>query len=295
MKKDQTFSRGMMLVAVLGIVAAFALVCGCTGSSDTPTASSGTGQSTGIRTISVTGSTTVLPAAQAAAESFMMEDKSADIMVSGGGSSVGVQAVGEGTADIGMASRELKDSEKEKYPGLVQHVIARDGIGVIIYKDNPVESLTIDQLKSIYKGEVTNWNEVGGDDMEIVVVGRDSSSGTRETFSELVMDKEDFVATQMEKNSNGAVQQTIVNTPGAIGYVGLGYIDDTIKPVQIDADGNRIMPSVENVQNGSYPIARSLNMFTNGEATGLSKDYIDFILSSDGQAIIEEEGFVCVN
>jgi len=294
MKKDQTFSKGIMLVAVLGIVTAFALVCGCTGSSDTTAAASGTEQSTDIRTISVTGSTTVLPAAQAAAESFMRNDKNADIMVSGGGSSVGVQAVGEGTADIGMASRELKSSEKEKYPDLIQHVIARDGIAVIINKDNPVESLTMAQVKSIYKGEIANWNEIGGDDMEIVVVGRDSSSGTRETFHELVMDKEDFVPTQMEKNSNGAVQQTVAHTPGAIGYVGLGYIDETIKAVQIDTDGNKVMPTIENVQNGSYPIARSLNMFTKGQATGLSKDYINYILSNDGQAIIEEEGFVCI-
>ncbi|EHQ34710.1 phosphate ABC transporter substrate-binding protein [Methanoplanus limicola] len=293
MKKDQTFNKGIMLVAVLGIVAAFALVCGCTGSSDT-TAASGTEQSTDIRTISVTGSTTVLPAAQAAAESYMRENKNADIMVSGGGSSVGVQAVGEGTADIGMASRELKNSEKEKYPNLVQHVIARDGIALIIYKDNPVESLTIDQVKSIYKGEVTNWNEVGGDDMEIVVVGRDSSSGTREYFFESVMNKEDFVATQMEKNSNGAVQQSVAHTPGAIGYVGLGYIDDSIKAVNIDTNGNVVVPTIDNVVKGTYPIARSLNMFTSGEATGLSKDYINFILSSEGQAIVEEEGFVSV-
>jgi phosphate transport system substrate-binding protein len=293
MKKDQTFSKGIMLVAVLGIVAAFALVCGCTGSSDT-TAASGTEQSTEIRTISVTGSTTVLPAAQAAAESYMRENKNADIMVSGGGSSVGVQAVGEGTADIGMASRDLKSSEKEKYPNLVQHVIARDGIALIIYKDNPVEKLTIDQIKSIYKGEITNWNEVGGEDMEIVVVGRDSSSGTREYFFESVMKKEDFVATQMEKNSNGAVQQTVAHTPGAIGYVGLGYIDDSIKAVNVDTDGNIVAPTIDNVVKGSYPIARSLNMFTNGDATGLSKDYIDFILSSKGQAIVEKEGFVSV-
>jgi phosphate transport system substrate-binding protein len=193
-----------------------------------------------------------------------------------------------------MASRDLKSSEKEKYPNLVQHVIARDGIALIIYKDNPVEKLTIDQIKSIYKGEITNWNEVGGEDMEIVVVGRDSSSGTREYFFESVMKKEDFVATQMEKNSNGAVQQTVAHTPGAIGYVGLGYIDDSIKAVNVDTDGNIVAPTIDNVVKGSYPIARSLNMFTNGDATGLSKDYIDFILSSKGQAIVEKEGFVSV-
>jgi phosphate transport system substrate-binding protein len=214
--------------------------------------------------------------------------------VSGGGSSVGVQAVGEGTADIGMASRELKDAEKEQYPDLVQYVVARDGIALIINVENPVESLTVEQVRQIYTGEITNWNEVGGSDAEIVVVGRDSASGTRASFEDLVMDDPEFVATMLEKNSNGAVQQTIAGTPGAIGYVGLGYVDETVKGVDIDVEGTPVAPTVENVIAGTYPISRELNILTDGEATGLAAAYIDFILSEEGQAIVEDEGFVPV-
>jgi phosphate transport system substrate-binding protein len=280
---------GLLLLAVI--------MCGCVGdqgSEATPTATP-TAETTGAPvsgSLTVTGSTTVLPIAEKAAEAFMDANPDADIQVSGGGSSVGVQAVGEGTADIGMASRELKDAEKESYPDLVQYVVAKDGIALIINTENTVESLTVEQLRQIYTGEITNWNEVGGSDEEIVVVGRDSASGTRASFEDLVMDDQEFVATMLEKNSNGAVQQTIAGTPGAIGYVGLGYVDETVKGVKIDVDGTLVEPTVENVIAGTYPISRELNMFTNGEATGLAAAYIDYILSPEGQAIVEDEGFV---
>lgn len=288
MKTSRISLFAVPLVALLLFATLFA---GCTGSGDnttqtTPTSGTVTGS------ISVTGSTTVLPIAQKAAEAYMDNNHQADIQVSGGGSSVGVQAVGDGTADIGMASRELKDSEKEKYPDLVQHVVARDGIAVIVNPSNTVETITIAQVKAIYQGNITNWKELGGPDLAIVVVGRDSASGTREFFQDAVMNKEDFVSTQLEKNSNGAVQQTIAQTPGAIGYVGLGYVDDTVKALKIDVDGTAVEPTVANVLNNAYPLSRSLNMFTKGEATGLAKDYIDFILSPEGQKIVEEEGFV---
>ncbi|KQC03204.1 MAG: phosphate-binding protein [Methanoculleus sp. SDB] len=242
--------------------------------------------------LSVTGSTTVLPIAEKAAEAFMDANPAADIQVSGGGSSVGVQAVGEGTADIGMSSRDLKDAEKEKYPGLVQHVVARDGIAMIVNPGNTVESLTVEQVRRIYTGEITNWNEVGGSDAEIVVVGRDSASGTRGSFEELVMDKQECVATMLEKNSNGAVQQTITGTPGAIGYVGLGYVDGTVKGVSIDVDGTLVDPTVGNVIAGTYPISRDLMMFTDGEATGIAASFITFIRSEEGRRIVADEGFV---
>ncbi|NYT05856.1 MAG: phosphate ABC transporter substrate-binding protein [Methanomicrobiales archaeon] len=247
-----------------------------------------------VTKLAITGSTTVLPLAEQAAEAYMDAHPDADIQVSGGGSSVGVQAVGEGTADIGMASRDLKDSERETYPDLVSDVVARDGIAVIVHKDNPVASLTLAQIKAIYKGGITNWNEVGGGDLAIVVVGRDSSSGTREFFYESVMGKEEFVATQLEKNSNGAVKQTVEQTPGAIGYVGLGYVDAAIGSIAIDTGGVLVEPTVDNVLAGKYPVARSLLMITQGEAAGLAKDFIDFLLSAEGQQIVAEEGFVPV-
>lgn len=281
MKTSRTLFLAVPLLALL-LTATF--LAGCTG---------GEGD-TKPESLSVTGSTTVLPIAQKAAEAYMDTHPDADIQVSGGGSSVGVQAVGEGTADIGMASRDLKESEREKYPDLIQHVVARDGIAMIVHPSNTVEAMTIAQIKAIYQGTVTNWKALGGPDMAIVVVGRDSASGTREFFQETVMNREDFAPTQLEKNSNGAVKQTIAQTPGAIGYVGLGYVDPSVKALKVDVNGTAVEPTVAAVVSGDYPIARSLTMVTKGEATGLAKEYLAFILSPEGQAIVEEEGFVPV-
>lgn len=275
----------LLFVAVLVIAL---LAAGCTQAGDggsTPTAPP-------VTTLKVTGSTTVLPIAQVAADAYMADHADADIQVTGGGSSVGVQAIGEGTTDIGMSSRDLKSEEKTRYPNLVSTTIANDGIAVIVNPSNTVTGLTLAQVKEIYKGDVTNWKEVGGPDEVIVVVGRDSASGTRELFSEKVMDKEDSVATQLEKNSNGAVKQTIAQTPGAIGYVGLGYIDADVRAVPIIVDGNPVQPTVENVVATTYPISRPLLMITKGAPSDLAKEYIDFILSPVGQNIISDEGFI---
>ncbi|MGC9434887.1 MAG: phosphate ABC transporter substrate-binding protein [Methanomicrobiales archaeon] len=284
MESSQTFMKLRIpaLVALIGLVLAGAAIAGCTG------------QETSMQTLTVTGSTTVLPIAQKTADACMATHPNADIQVSGGGSSHGIQAVGEGSADIGAASRDLKPSEVEKYPDLVQHVIARDGIAVIVHSSNPVTTLTVEEVQKIYSGEITRWSDVGGTDEEIVVVGRDSASGTREVFQELVMDDREFLPTQLEKNSNGAVKQTVAQTPGAIGYVGLGYIDETVQAVALGTADQSVEPTTGNVVSGAYPIARSLNMFTSGPATGLEEEYLDFIFSSDGQTIIKEEGFIPV-
>ncbi|WAI00184.1 phosphate ABC transporter substrate-binding protein [Methanogenium organophilum] len=279
--RSKPFIAFTLAVVLLGT----AFVCGCT--------DSGTGPAE-TETISVTGSTTVLPLAQLTAEAYMDTHPEADIQISGGGSSVGVTAVGEGTADIGMASRDLKSEEVTNYPDLVQHVVAKDAIAIIVHPSNTVSDLTVDQIKSIYLGDITNWQDVGGPDETIVVVGRDSASGTREYFHESVMDKEDFTTSQLEKNSNGAVRQTVAQTPGAIGYVGLGYIDATVKAVPVKTGSGIVDASVATVISGEYPIARGLNMFTDGEATGLAADYLAFIMSPDGQALVAEEGFVPV-
>jgi len=264
----------LMIPAIAGILVS-SLLYGCISQKE-------------MGSISIVGSTTVEPIAVKAAEKYMDEHEGADIQVSGGGSSVGIKSVGEGTADIGMASRQIKDSEKQLYPSLVEHVIAKDAIALIVHPGNPISDLTTAQIKSIYKGEITNWKALGGPDMAIVVVGRDSASGTREFFHEKVMNKEDFVATQLEKSSNAGVKESVKNTPGAIGYVGLGYIDQTVKAVKVDGVG----PTVTAVLNGSYPISRALYMYTQGQPTGLAKSFLDFIKSPEGQKIVQEEGFV---
>jgi len=274
-----------MLVMVTAVLASAIFLSGCIGGDDE------------IETLIIDGSTTVFPIAQAAADTYMDEHSDVDIQVSGTGSSNGISSVGGGSSDIGMASRELKSTEETSYPNLVQHIVAKDGIGLIIHTTNTVEQLTTQQVKDIYLGTYTNWNEVGGPNLEIVVVGRDSASGTREFFYDHVMGKEDFVSTMLEKNSNGAVHATVSTTPGAIGYVGLGYIDSEVKAINILNEDTQeyVEPTVQNVLDGKYPIFRNLNMFTNGEPTDLTKEFIDFITSDEGQQVVQDEGFVPIN
>ena len=257
-----------------------------TGSSYIPGSSSGK--------ISVTGSTTVLPIAQKLAERFMELNKNADVQISGGGSGVGVQSAGEKTAEIGMSSRELKDAEKTKYAALKAVPMARDGIVMIAHPSNDISSLSFDQIRNIYTGKAANWRDVGGRAQPIVVIGRDSASGTREFFTEKIMGKNATTASMLEKNSNGAVKSSISPNPGAIGYVGLGYIDSTVKAINLSTNGTEVQPTTENVIKGTYPLSRNLYFVTNGDATGLAKDFIDFTLSTEGQQIVEEEGFVSI-
>lgn len=280
-------NRNMAILAavIVAVILIGAYAGGWLGSGDTESGGE-------MQTLTIQGSTTVLPIAQKAAERYMDVHSNVNIQVSGGGSSVGVKSAGEGTVDIGMASREMKNEEHATYPDLKPIAIARDGIALIVHPSNTVTSLTVEEIKGIYLGTYTNWSELGGPDMEIVVVGRDSASGTREFFWTEVMNKADFVPTMLEKNSNGAVKQTVSQTPGAIGYVGLGYIDETVNALSIKSDGRAVEPTIENVKNGSYPISRSLYVLVNGEPAGLIKDFIDFILSPEGQGIVEEEGFV---
>ncbi len=293
----------LFLLGLVAVVIGALLVAGCTGNTATPTPTAapaiadGTGSfvpSGATGTISVTGSTTVLPIAQALAERYMDLNQGADIQISGGGSSVGVASVGEKTAEIGMASRELKDAETAKFAALKPIAIARDGIAVIVHPSNTVPHLTLDQVRGIYAGNVTNWKDVGGQDQQIVAIGRDSASGTREFFTEKVMGSTNTTATMLEKNSNGAIQSSIGPNPSAIGYVGLGYVDATVRAVPLSVDGTTVEPSIENVVNGRYPIARELYFVTSGDATGLAQDFIAFALSDEGQQIVEKEGFISI-
>ncbi|WP_292364210.1 MULTISPECIES: phosphate ABC transporter substrate-binding protein [unclassified Methanoculleus] len=276
---------GATTVAVAGIFVVLLMAAGCVG-----------GQSSDSSTpqhITVTGSTTVLPIAEKTKEAFEERDASADIMVSGGGSSVGIKAVGEGTADIGMTSRDLKSEEATGYPGLVRHHIADDAILLIVNPENTVDSLTLDEVRGIYNGTYTTWDQVGGPEEQIVVVGRDSASGTREFFSEYVLKKEDFVKTQEEFNSNGGIQQKVSRTPGAIGYVGLGYTGG-VKALWLDVGGTAVEPTLENITSKKYPISRPLFMLTNGEPDGLARQYLDFIMSEEGQEIVASVDYIPV-
>jgi phosphate transport system substrate-binding protein len=193
--------------------------------------------------------------------------------VQGGGSSVGVKSAGEGTVDIGMASREIKDSEKDEFPSMVIHTIARDGIAIVVHLGVAVDGLTVDQVRDIFSGAITNWSEVGGADKAIVVVSREEGSGTRGAFEEMVMGEEAVIVdTAILQPSNGALKTTVSTTEDSIGFLSFGYLDDSVKALAIDG----VDATVENALNGSYPIVRPLNMLTDGEPEGAVKAFLDF-------------------
>jgi phosphate transport system substrate-binding protein len=238
--------------------------------------------------LSLAGSTTVQPLAEVLAEAFMGMNPDLVIEVQGGGSSVGVTSAGEGTVDIGNASRAIKDSEFETFPDLQVFTIARDGIAIVTHSGTELPSLSIAQVRDIFAGEITNFSEVGGPDAPITVVSREEGSGTRAAFEELVMEhEEEKVITEnaLLQQSNGQVRTTVSTTPNTIGYLSFGFLDDSTRPVPIDG----VDPTVDNVKNDSYPIARPLNMLTNGAPNELTQAFLDFILSDAGQEIVAED------
>ncbi len=224
-------------------------------------------------TLKLSGSTTVLPLAQQVADMFMDENPGVNVNVQGGGSSVGISNVAEGVVDIGLSSRKLK--KEEEGLGLKEHRIALDVIVIIAHKDVPVEDLTPEQVKDIFTGKIVNWKQVGGPDMNIQVVVRDKASGTREMFDEKALNKEEPKSGAIECNSNGLVRQTVAGTPGAIGYVSLGYVDTSVKAIKYGGvEGNQA-----NAEAGEYALSRYLYLFTKGEPGELAKAYIDYFLS----------------
>ncbi len=264
----------------------------------TTTAPAATGQR---QTVKISGSTTVLPIVQKAADQYMAAHPDADIQVSGGGSGVGIQAIGAKTVDIGMSSREVSADEKAKYPSFVITPIAQDGIAVIVNPANTIPYITLDQIRDIYLGKITKWTEITGANVpgtnnQIVVVGRDSASGTRTYFDEVLLAKATPAKTMLEKNSNGAVLQTVAQTPGSIGYVSIGFVSADVSALPIWYNANRIIaPSLGTIKDRSYPVSRELYLITNGQPTGLTGDFIRYLLSPDGQKIVADEGYVTLS
>jgi phosphate transport system substrate-binding protein len=242
-------------------------------------------------TISLAGSTTVQPLAEKLGEAFKAKNPGVQIDVQGGGSSVGVKSAGEGTVDIGTASREIKQEEKDEFPNLKIYTIARDGIAIIVNPGVGVDGLTKDQVRDIFSGAITNWSEVGGADKAIVVVSREEGSGTRGAFEEMVMGEEAVIVdTAILQPSNGALKTTVSTTEDSVGFLSFGYLDDSVKALAIDG----VDATVANAMNGTYPIVRPLNMLTNGEPGDVAAAFLDFVLSDAGQAIVEEEGYLPV-
>lgn len=247
-------------------------------------------------TIVIDGSTTVGPIAKAFAEYYMSLNKDVNITVSESGSGNGAKSIVNGTCDIADMSRFMKSTEfaaaVEKGRMPVAHVVAVDGLALIVNPANPVKALTVEQVRGIYTGAIKNWKEIGGPDVAIVRISRDTNSGTYETFESLVMNKEKIHESAEYVGSNGAIRQRVQSTPAAIGYVGLGFVDRSVKALEI----NGIMPDRNTVSSGKYPIARPLFMFTNGypELGSHLHAFITLYLTPRGQEIVEEIGFIPV-
>ena len=252
------------------------------------------------QTLTLTGSTTVLPIAQAVADAYMQNHPEVNIQVSGGGSGVGVQAIINNKVDIGMSSAAVTAAQQAQDPKMNIITIAHDGIAIIVNPANSIQDISLDQVKSIYNGSVTSWSSIPGagvanSNNQIVVVGRDSSSGTRTYFDQVVMINTNDTLSMHEDNSNGAVLQEVAQTPGAIGYISIGYLTSDVKAVPIiTPNGHVIAPSVATVKDKTYPIHRDLYMITNGQPTGLAQDYLNFLLSPQGQQIVVAQGYVAL-
>ncbi len=242
-------------------------------------------------TISLAGSTSMEKLANAVAESFMEKYPNVTVTAEFTGSSAGIESLLAGSVDIGDASRALKDSEKEA--GAVENIVAIDGIAVVTDTENSVADLTKDQLISIYTGQTTNWSELGGDDEAIVVIGREAGSGTRGAFEEL-LDIADQCVYANELDSTGAVMAKVASTPGAIGYVSLDVVDDTVKAFSLEG----VEATAENIKAGNYFLSRPFVMATKGEVSeqnDLVKALFDYLSSAEGKAVISGVGLITVD
>jgi phosphate transport system substrate-binding protein len=243
--------------------------------------------------IVIKGSTTVLPIAQKVAEVYMKQNPDVKISISGGGSGNGMKALIDGSTDIADASRFIKQKEVELavkngiYP--VPFVVAYDCIVPVVHPSNSVINITLAQLKDIYMGKIKNWKEIGGPDQPVVVISRDSSSGTYEVWHEKVLNKERVFPGALLQASNGAVCQAVAKNKNAIGYIGLGYVNKDVKALTV----NRVVGSAETTLNGTFPISRPLFMFTQGWPKGGVLNFINFVLNPNkGQKYVEEAGYV---
>lgn len=271
-----------------------------------PDSSSETASDSSASYIENKGSDTIVNLALAWAEKYQAEHPEVRISVTGGGSGTGIAALVNGTVDIANASRKIKDEEIEqaKSNGVepTEFIIARDAIAVIVNPGNPVNQLTLQQISDIYSGKITNWSEVGGEDRPIVKLSRETNSGTHVYFLETVLrlgSKEDKTLfstdTLLLPSSEGIIAELRQN-PNAIGYDGLGYVPKDLKMIAIakEAGDEYVLPSIATVNEKTYPIARDLYMYTNGEPTGVVKEYLDWILNAQAQQIVADLGFVPV-
>ena len=278
MKTKFSKQAGLLLIIVLMVT----MVIGCGSNTAVPKV-----EEPQATTINISGSTSVQPFSEILSQNYMAKNSAVKIFVQGGGSSAGIKAAQEGVADIGSSSRDLKTEEKN----LVETVIAKDGIAVVVHPTNKINNLTAAQIKDIYAGTITNWKEIGGADQAIDVVTREEGSGTRGAFEELVMGKEAKIkAGAIVQNSTGAIRTTVAGDPKGIGFVSLATLNESVKAVTVDG----VAGNTDAVLNGTYKLSRPFLYLTKAEPTGEVKKFIDYILSAEGQDILEKEGLIKV-
>lgn len=237
--------------------------------------------------LDIAGGTAHIPVMKDAARRIMTAEPDVHITVAGGGSGVGVQKVGEGLVQIGNTGRALKETEIAKY-GLVSFPFAIDGVAVAVNPKNSVSGLSKAQLIDVFSGKITNWKALGGADARISLYMREDGSGTRETFEERALDKQGVTAGANVVNSNGAMKTAIAQDPNAIGYVGIGYLDASVKGLSVDG----MVPSQKSASDGSYTVTRLLYMNTKGEPQGLTKAFVEYIFSPAGKEIVSQAGYI---
>lgn len=280
-----------------GLLLMASLLIGCSGGGDGKKENTEADKSAGT-TITIKGSDTVLPLAQQEAEKFMQKNTGAAITIVGGGTGVGISAMQEGTTDIAMASRALKTEEKLKLRGAKKEakevLIAYDALSVVVHPSNKVNQLTREQLEGIFTGKISNWKEVGGANEKIVSYSRETSSGTYEFFKEHVLDKKNYASGILMMPATGSIVQSVSQTPGAIGYIGLAYETKEVKPLAVSYDQGKtfVAPSVEAAKNKTYPISRPLYFFYDAAVENKVKPFVDYVLSAEGQKIVQETGYV---
>lgn len=246
----------------------------------------------------VKGSDSVLPLAQEEAEVFIKKTKKS-VTVTGGGSGVGISALLDGTTDIAMSSRKMKFGEKTKLQKsgatAKEVIIAYDALAVVVNPSNPVSKLNRDQLEGIFTGKITNWKEVGGQDLKIIPYSRETSSGTYEFFKEHILNNKNYANNILSMPATGAIIQSVSQTKGAIGYVGLAYLEKDVKPLQISIDGKKyVAPTMAAAKKKAYPVIRPLFFYVAKKKEAQCKAFVDFVMSAEGQKIVEKVGYVPV-
>ncbi len=237
--------------------------------------------------VEIAGSTSVQPVAEKLASQYMKEHPNVRIDVMGGGSGLGIRSVSQNIIDIGTSSKALKTNEKV---GLNEYTIGKEGIVLAVNLENPVSSLTKDQLKKIFSGNITNWKEVGGNDAKINLVIREDGSGTRGAFENLVMNKTKVKSDAIVQTSTESVKLAVKQDPNAVGYVSLAHMSSDVKAINVDG----VYPSVETIKDGSYKLQTPFLFLTNGEPKGKVKEFIDWVLGPEGQKIVQDEKIVPV-